>query len=210
MISKYCHNTILGSMDLRRTLLLEPMLGTDCVEAVEPPKEFWVPDSCPRVYSRHYRDWESIQRRQAALKAHPELLSLERPLPITVSPSDRLILDEFVSLIHPLPYGMTEKVLCARIEKAPASALAFHPPLQKVELYYIYHSTVVSRSTKGITFGMIREELDRQRTECQKMIDDLASRDWTPKKRAKFAQAMRHCEINRSTDLAEPCIFFKF
>lgn len=213
-ISKYCQNTILGSVDLRRTLLLESTLGTDFVEAVEPPKGLWVPDFCRLVYERHYPDWEPVQRRQAAVKPYLEPRTVKRPLLITVPRCDRFILDELMPVelmpvIHRLPHGMTHKVLCASIEKAPASALAFQPPLQKVKLYYIYHSTVVSRSTEGITFGVIREELDRQRRESQKMIDDLASRDWTPKKRARFAQAMRHCEINRSPDLAEPCIFFK-
>lgn len=210
-------------MDLRRTLFLEPAPSEDYVKAFNRPSEPLQGYYCG-LQAPQYIEPKPIQCGYIIVEAHPLLTSLEYPTKaIPVDRNGRLCPPEYK-----LPYDATHKVLCITVDSAPASALVFQPPPPIVGVYYIYQRVLVEHTKGGVTFGAVREEIDRQRKECQEMIDDLAKRDWTPEKRKKLKAGMRRlkciypCKKSsryftdsgeerdpHERDLSEPCVFLK-
>lgn len=193
-ISKYCRNVILGSADMRRALFFEPALAT-----------------IHKTQSRVWMLYSGFPPQFANVQAHPFLTSLGPPLEtLQLSERDRM------RASHKIPF--------TTLKKAPALALLFQPPPPEVGLFYIHHA-VLRYHYGGVTFGAIFDELCRQRQECQnldrqcqkcqKIIDDVATRSWTPTTRAEVRRVVKalehlHAVASKQHRLDDLCVFLSF
>lgn len=173
MVSKYCQQVILGSVELRRSLFLEPSPATEFVE-LDDEQELEL--TAPSLHITH----EPGHSSRVIVKAHPALSALKHRA---------FILRMYARQGWLCPPRSTHSTSYATLQKVPPSTLLFQPPPPRVKAWYRGYSFVLEPQ-RGLTFGALAEGLQDLRDQCQKTIDKLVKRPCTPRNRWRYAQAM--------------------
>jgi len=166
-VSKYCRQVILGSVELRRILFLDPSPATEFLEWDDTQTL-----SVPKITS------SPSQNSRMIVKAHPSL-RLQRDMCIT------LYLHCYGSRSSSSNYSLS----LITMQTIPPSTLLFQPSPAKVKISYSGHSFTLQQKG-GLTFGAMAEGWRELRRRSQKEIGKLVKLPCTALNRMRYAEKM--------------------
>jgi hypothetical protein len=175
---------ILGSVELRHILFLDPSPATEFIE-VDDRLLFHYRAMYLRAI--HHRATKLCitstpsQNSRVVVKAHPALTHLKD--------DDKPRLSR-CGLLETCYFDSTHAVLEDAMQAMPLSTLLFQSSPPRVKVIYRGHCFVLEPKG-GLTFGAVVGELRNLRSQCQKVLDKLVKLPCTPVNRGRLAQVIR-------------------
>lgn len=163
---------ILGSIELRRILFLDPSPATTFIGSAD---EQVLGSESTSLHNMRKPSHNS----RVIINAHPALIPPEK---IGVTAFDSYLQMRRIHL-----FNSTYSVSHLTIQSMPPSTLLFQPSPPQVRVFC--YDQFVLELEEGLTFGALAKELRDSRDQYQKKIDKLVKLPCTPSNRRRYAQA---------------------
>jgi len=185
-VSKHCRDVILGHRGLRQKLFLESAQRTEYLKkekitAQDDENMIWHVSYTPPPRNIIVQELDQDSRYgKVIVEVHPVLERCRHDVPW--EPEEMSWASLFCPQAHLLrnPDGSfleTKGISCDMMERVPAEAFLFQPPVTKVNMYHQSHLVSLERS-EGVTFGMVAEQLRKIKAEdtqyLQEIIDSVS------------------------------------
>lgn len=163
---------VLGSIELRRILFLDPSLATQFIGLGD---ENVLDPTATRLHILR----EPSHNSRVVVKAHPALLPLGKEMDLR-----RRLYIVGISLS-----SSTHSVSHATVQKLSPSTLLYQPSPPSVRVFY--GRQLVLELEEGPTFGGLAEGLRQLHDQCQRKIEKLVKLPCTILNRRRYAEAMQ-------------------
>jgi hypothetical protein len=232
-VSKYCRDVILGHRGLRQKLFLEAAqrteyLTTEKIPAQDDQNMILHVSYTPLARNVIVQKLDQDSRNgKVIVEVHPVLERCRHDVPW--EPEEMSWMSLFCPQAHLLrhrspspdcsPDGSfleTKGISCDMMERVPAEAFLFQPPVTKVNMYHQSHLVSLERS-EGVTFGMVAEQLRKIKAEDTQYLQELISSvSKVPCTRARVQDYATVTELldasrdgNLCTSLGMSCLYFE-